>query len=164
MTASPHAPEGWPLPWMERFLQTLDERRSVALAAMAAGITRQRAYQARNECDEFAQAWDDVIEGHLDAVKANGLTLAIEGQHDAVLDRTGTQVGTRSTQFPGLIQFFLERGRPEEFGRMDKLDIEAELHHTGGIEVVTPRLAEAARIRREQLEREAAERDAGEEG
>jgi len=59
----------WPLPWMGDFLDALYDLGSVWHAAQRAGVRRQRTYQARKECPEFAEAWEDVVESVTDDIE-----------------------------------------------------------------------------------------------
>jgi hypothetical protein len=51
------------------FLLSLSKSPNVAKAARAAGVSRRRAYQHREEDPQFAAAWDDAKEAGVDRVE-----------------------------------------------------------------------------------------------
>lgn len=55
--------------WKPAFLRTLAKNANVSAASEAAGITRVRAYQVKNEDPEFSAAWDEALETALDGLE-----------------------------------------------------------------------------------------------
>ena len=70
-------------PWAEKFLDALGDVMNVSHAAKAAGIKRQRAYQYRDEREDFREAWDDAMNGHLDAIERAFAERAIGWDEDS---------------------------------------------------------------------------------
>ena len=55
--------------WQERFLRRIADNPNVTAAARAAGITRGRAYQLKDEDPEFAAAWKQAHQSAVDALE-----------------------------------------------------------------------------------------------
>jgi hypothetical protein len=71
-------PSGEVPKWSKSFLAALAECPDVSFAARCAKITRQRAYQARDESAEFAAAWDDAHEQAIDKLAGVAHKRALE--------------------------------------------------------------------------------------
>ena len=63
----------------EVFLRALAETGIVTIAAGAAGITRARAYQVRQQDQGFATAWDEAEQRAADALEAEAWRRAVSG-------------------------------------------------------------------------------------
>ena len=86
----------------KRFLQALGATANVRASCKAAKVTRSVVYAWRDRDERFRAEWEEAIEDGLDRIELAGFTRAIEGE-------------------PRLIQFFLSRRRPEEYGRHDEM-------------------------------------------
>lgn len=65
--------------WQATFLEALRQTGIISWAAEAAGISRRAAYDRREKCAAFAQAWDAARAAALDALEAEARRRALEG-------------------------------------------------------------------------------------
>ena len=70
----------WPI-----FFLALEESANVTESCAAAGISRQTAYENRNNSDDFAALWEDALETALDGVEQTLWTIAKDGNYKAAL-------------------------------------------------------------------------------
>lgn len=89
----------------QTFIESLLRDSNVSLACEVAGISRNAVYQWRNEDEEFAAQWDNVIERVRDVARQSIYARGIMGwdepivsmgnavyEYEAVLDENGEQV------------------------------------------------------------------------
>lgn len=105
---------------MQAFLEKLSHRGVVSEACRFATVSRNTAEAYRKADASFAQAWDEAIEDSLDAVEAKGHEMATDGLTRPVF-QGGELVGEMNMVDPGMVRFFLERGRRQKFG--ERLDV-----------------------------------------
>ncbi len=84
------------------FLKVLANTSNVRESCRQAKVTRSAVYVWRNRDEQFRAEWAEALEEGLDRVEMAGFTHAIAGD-------------------PRLIQFFLSRRRPKEYGRYREL-------------------------------------------
>ena len=139
----------------EVFLRALAETGIVTIAAGAAGITRARAYQVRQQDQGFATAWDEAEQRAADALEAEAWRRAVSGVPEplvsagkVVRDDDGQPLAIRRYS-DNLLIALLKARRPEKFkdrqvvehdisdGLADRL--EAAMRRDGGIGPTTIR-------------------------
>lgn len=65
--------------WKDQFLRSLALSPNVTAAAAAAGVSRQAAYQARDDDPEFSANWRDALDRSTDALVGEMYRRAVEG-------------------------------------------------------------------------------------
>lgn len=98
------------------FLENLSKSPNVSKAAQAAGYTRQRLYQLREEDAEFAQAWDDAIGQGLDAAEGELYRRAVRGTIRKVYYQD-KHIDTVKEYSDTLLIFLLKSHRPERYNQ-----------------------------------------------
>lgn len=122
--------------WKALFLANLAETGNVKLAADGAKVSRQSAYNHREDNKDFAARWDSAVDEAMDLLEAEARRRAVVGVDDPVIyegklcgvwvDDKGRQV---SENTPGatlipltvkkysdtLLIFLLKGGRPQKF-------------------------------------------------
>lgn len=101
--------------WKPTFLKALRETRSVAAAAMRAGIDRQTAYNHRRDDPAFAADWETVHEAITDDLEKAAIARAVDGVEEPEFYR-GQVVGTTVRYSDSLLQFLLRGRRREVYG------------------------------------------------
>jgi len=76
-TPKPRTPPAHSGDWMPAFLTTLRDTANVRLACSQAGITRQAAYQRKQDDADFAAAWEEAHEESIDTLEAVARSRAI---------------------------------------------------------------------------------------
>ena len=74
--------------WKKHFLVALAETPYVSVACKAAQISRSRAYAAKKEDEDFAQAWDMAMDDGLDQIEHKLYQIGIgelRGQYGALI-------------------------------------------------------------------------------
>lgn len=94
------------------FIAVLARAGNVSAAARAAGLSRSRAYELRQEDADFAAAWDDAVSQAVDALAYEARRRALEGEARPVFYR-GQQVGEKRHYCDRLLIFLLRAYRPE---------------------------------------------------
>lgn len=100
--------------WQKKFLQTLSETGNVSKSAQKAGIVRSRAYQAKEESKDFADAWNQALEIAADALEEEARRRAAVGVLEPVFYQ-GEKVGTVRKYSDTLLIFLLKGIRPEKY-------------------------------------------------
>lgn len=110
------------------FMDVLSRGGSVTKAARAAGISRVRAYQVRDEEPDFAARWDAAWTEGTETIEDEGIRRATEGvvkekgvYHRGALVATEVEINYSDT----LMMFFLKGRKPETY--RDNVSLE----HTG---------------------------------
>lgn len=104
--------------WIEPFLKALEANGGhVGKACKSANVNRSTAYTRRKRDEEFAQAWDDLIEYGIDSIEETAQRLARDGVEEEVYDKEGKLSGTKIRHFPTLQIFFLRNRRPEQYNK-----------------------------------------------
>lgn len=100
--------------WKERFLDALSKSPNVSEAARAAGYTRQRIYQLRDEDKEFAKEWEDALRQSTDRAEGELYRRAVRGITKKVFyqDR---QIDTIREYSDTLLIFLLKSHKPEVY-------------------------------------------------
>ena len=105
----------------EVFLRALAETGIVTIAAGAAGITRARAYQVRQQDQGFATAWDEAEQRAADALEAEAWRRAVSGVPEplvsagkVVRDDDGQPLAIRRYS-DNLLIALLKARRPDKF-------------------------------------------------
>lgn len=97
------------------FLTALETSYSVAAAARQAGMSRSAAYVYRHDDPDFAAAWDQAKEAHLDAIEASLMHRAAYGWEEPVY-QNGMLVGTKQKYSDVACIFMLKKHRKEQYG------------------------------------------------
>ena len=123
--ASPAHPvrhDGWTASRRRVFLETLAERGSVRVAALAAGKSTTAAYNLRARAGEaaFANAWDAALLARARSLEDLAFERAVDGWEEAVF-AGGKQVGIRNRTDNRLLRWLLERSNPFDYGRDNSL-------------------------------------------
>jgi hypothetical protein len=71
--------------WRPRFLKALSTAPNVAAACRAAGISRKAAYDARKRDPDFAEAWEEALQGAVDDLIGEAYRRARHGVEKPVL-------------------------------------------------------------------------------
>lgn len=66
-------------PKRKKFLEHLRKTANVTAASKLIGLTRRRMYQIRDEDEDFAKQWDEVIDEALDNLEAKCFEEAMDG-------------------------------------------------------------------------------------
>jgi hypothetical protein len=70
--------------WRARFLSALRKAPSVKHACLAAGIDRATAYRHRLDDEDFAEQWQDAIQGSVDELEHKAFQLALAGDSNLI--------------------------------------------------------------------------------
>jgi hypothetical protein len=105
--------------WVGPFLVALANSPSVADAARAAGITRQRAYQYRQDDPEFAAEWEDAHEQAIDSLVGESYRRARHGTEKPVFYK-GDECGRIREFSDTLAIFLLKTHRREVYGDRER--------------------------------------------
>jgi hypothetical protein len=68
--------------WKKKFIAALAKAPSVKHACLAAGISRDCAYDNRSRDPEFAAAWQAALDSSIDEVEAKAIRFVLEGPAD----------------------------------------------------------------------------------
>jgi hypothetical protein len=117
------------LRWHPVFIRALGGTANVSGACRACGVCRDTAYDHRERFPDFKRQWDEAEAFALDTLYTTGLQHATFGTEKPVY-HGGVQVGTITEYDHKLLQWFLERKRPEEFGGKQKLELSGNLAMT----------------------------------
>lgn len=100
--------------WKKKFIQRLSETGNISASCRKAGITRQRAYQVRDEDVAFAQAWDEALVISVENLELEARRRAELGVLEPVYHQ-GAQVGTISKYSDTLMIFLLKAHKPDMY-------------------------------------------------
>jgi hypothetical protein len=100
----------------EIFLDYLRKSPNVSKAARAAGYTRQRMYQLRDEDEKFARAWREAADESLDDAEGEVFRRAVKGTLKPVFQK-GEEVGKIREYSDTLLMFWLKAHRPDRYHR-----------------------------------------------
>ena len=135
----------------ETLLLALEESANVSKACKKAKISRNAAYQWREEDAEFSAAWDAALDRGTDALEDEAVRRAAEGTLKPVFYK-GEKCGSIREYSDTLLMFMLKARRPEKFKERTESQITGK---NGGPIVqatVTPEeLAEAVRNVRDKF-------------
>jgi hypothetical protein len=109
--------------WKPEFLETLRRGGHVTRAANVAGVTRQAAYKARQQDEQFAAAWADAIEESIETLERVAVRRATVGEERPVFYR-GKIVGKVRHVSDTLLIFLLKAKRPTVYRDNVKVDHE----------------------------------------
>lgn len=111
--------------------QLLDELRkipNVVRACRIVGISRQRAYEVRNEDPEFGKAWDEALKEGVESIEAEMHRRAFEGYAGRPVVNQG-QVVSEVTEYSDTLAMFLARAHaPEKYRDNASLEINGTLN------------------------------------
>lgn len=124
--------------WEDRFIEALSNSGNVRASCLAAGISRELAYNRRKISKPFAQRWAWALEDAVDTVEAIAWQRAMSGQSDQI------------------IMFILKSRRREIYGDQIRVQTEAfrsqveKLANDMGLDVESV-MAEAEALLKEAL-------------
>jgi hypothetical protein len=109
--------------WQPAFIETLRVVPNVSAACKAVGISRNAAYRARQEDEEFALAWHDAINVSLDELEAALMARAIKQDTQAAIfllkaHRRDTYGDNLKLEHSGRLQHDLQALSVEELERL----------------------------------------------
>lgn len=96
------------------FLDAFRESANVTAAARAAGVSRSRAYQLRDEDPAFAAQWEEAENEAIDALELEMRRRAMQGVEEPVFYQ-GFEVGTIRRYSDTLAIFLAKAHRPEKY-------------------------------------------------
>lgn len=96
------------------FLAQLRREPNITKAAYAAGYSRQRAYQLRNEDPDFAEQWQEALEESVDLCESEMHRRAYRGTLKPVF-YLGEKVGAIREYSDTLAIFLMKAHRPEKY-------------------------------------------------
>lgn len=108
------------------FLCELRETCNVTLAARAAGVSRQRAYQVREAEPDFAKLWDDALQEGIDLLEHEAQRRAFAGVDKPVFYQ-GYECGRVREYSDTLTIFLLKAHRPDRFRDNSKVELAGSL-------------------------------------
>lgn len=100
--------------WQNKFIKHLSEKANVSAACRKAGISRQYAYQIRDEDGVFKKAWDEALIIATEALEYEARRRAEEGVLDPIYYKD-SQVGAVRKYSDTLLIFLLKAHRPETY-------------------------------------------------
>ena len=100
---------------IQTFLSELVATGSVSRAASATGMPRNALHELRVADPAFAKAWDEALDGAMDAIEEEARRRAIEGTEEPVFYQ-GKQIGLVRKYSDALLMFLLRAHRPTRFG------------------------------------------------
>lgn len=109
--------------WYSQFLDVLCKTANVSQACRDANISRQAAYDRRNDDEQFAKAWDDALDVATDALEAEARRRAIDGVDEPAGWYQGVAGGTVRKYSDTLLIFLLKGAKPEKY--RERFDVEA---------------------------------------
>lgn len=127
----------------QKFLDRLAAGHTVKAAAKAAGLTRQRFYQLRDEDEQLAQDWAAAEREGVDALEEEALRRAVKGVKSVEpIYFMGAEVGSKTvTKYSdGLLTMLLKARDRAKFGDKSSVDVSVD----GG----TPQLSDERRAER----------------
>jgi hypothetical protein len=108
--------------WVPTFLELIRKTGNVSKAATRAGIDRGTAYYHASRSKEFAAAWAEADQTHIDNLEELGLLRAKYGRRRTVLNDEGQEVVIHDKPSDRLMEFFLKGNRPEKYGNIRELE------------------------------------------
>lgn len=108
--------------WKTVFLENLSKSPNITKAAKAAGYTRQRVYQIRDEDPEFAKLWDDALAQSLDTAEGELYRRAVRGVVKPVY-QGGVEVGKIREYSDTLMIFLLKAHKPEVYREVTRSEL-----------------------------------------
>lgn len=107
----------------EKFLTALDEENgNVSKALEIAVLSRSAAYDWRKEDDDFATAWDDIVEKTTERLEAEAWRRAHDGV-DRDIFYQGEKIGTETNYSDSLLMFILKGRKPEKYRENSKVEL-----------------------------------------
>lgn len=107
------------------FLKVLAERGTVCAACAAIGRGRTTVYSWRETDEEFANAWDDIVETTTDEIERTLVELALKGYNEVetITDPSGgITEKVRRRMDPGSLRFLLGSRRREVYGERRQVE------------------------------------------
>lgn len=116
------------------FLAALADTGIVSVAARRVELSARRAYELREEDEEFAEAWDEALEAAIDTLELEARRRAHEGIDVPVMGRGGPVLQSDGEPLmikhysDRLLTFLLSAKRRDQFGtgRAAKTDLDKE--------------------------------------
>lgn len=99
---------------LSAFCAALADTGVVAKACKAVGISRQTAYEWRDEMPDFRARWDKAINIGITALEDEAHRRAFEGTEEPIYHH-GTLVGSNTKYSDALAMFLLKAHRPEKY-------------------------------------------------
>ena len=145
----PHTPHIFTPARQAAFLLALERLGEPGAACAAAGVSYTTMATHREKWPEFADACKAALGKLDDELVSVARLLAITGIEEPVLNRHGVQTGTRRKYDARLLERWLKRRMPGEWGDKLKVDqsVEGRVQITGAIQpaAMTPRERRLAR-------------------
>lgn len=113
--------------WWQVFLEALAEWPNVSRAARTAGVTRQTAYNHRDEFEDFAAAWDNALETGLDRWEEEAARRAFEGVNKPVIYQ-GEITDTYLEYSDTLAITMLKAHRPDKYRERSEVKSDVDLN------------------------------------
>lgn len=110
--------------WAQDFLDALKATGMVTAACDEVGIGRSTVYDRRESDEEFAAAWDDIVERTTERMESEAFRRAVEGVDEPVYHQ-GVAVDTVKKYSDTLLIFMLKSRRPEKYRERHQVE------HTG---------------------------------
>ena len=108
--------------WKAVFFENLSKSPNITKAAKAAGYTRQRVYQIRDEDPDFAKLWDDALAQSLDTAEGELYRRAVRGVVKPVY-QGGVEVGKIREYSDTLMIFLLKAHKPEVYREVTRNEL-----------------------------------------
>ena len=139
------------------FCAALAESGIVARACKAVNISRQTAYQWREQQEDFAKEWDRALKIGITALEDEAHRRAFEGTDEPVFYQ-GVASGSVRKYSDTLAIFLLKAHKPEKY--RERMDIQQKTEHSGSIELtdtdraarIAALVSEAAKRKKEQAQ------------
>jgi len=118
--------------WQQKFLLRLAETSNVSAACKRAKVSRQHAYQTRNEDEPFRIAWEEALEVATEALELEARRRAEKGVLEPVF-YLGVKAGTIRRYSDTLLIFLLKAHKPGMY--RDRSSVEVSGKDGGPIQI-----------------------------
>lgn len=100
--------------WQAPFIKRLSETGNITAACRKAKISRQRAYEVKDQDEVFAAAWKDALETATELLELEARRRAEEGFLEPIFHQ-GQQVGAARKYSDTLLIFLLKAHKPNTY-------------------------------------------------
>ena len=108
-------------PIKDRIVEALRAGMSPGKAARTAGISRDQAYNWRNEDPAFDRAWVEAVAEGIDKLEDEAFRRAVDGNARTVRDKDGNIISEMREYSDSLLTLLLKVRRPETFNRPNEV-------------------------------------------